>query len=753
MPKSQKKRIASYNKSKARGKRFRDKQKEKVANNDAEAIKKHNTQKVKRASLMKERRQRIKAKVNMIKDTVNPCEEDEIFVLSLMGDEIHHNEYMRKQRKLKKQQQNPQNNSPKAQNTVYPVPNSDTDSKFDNVQNEVKLSGATELEHDDQDEVYLTEMIGVMNTPLNAGISKDDSKKRLKECQKNMSPVTKHVESATEFAKVAEETNITRVKNSLIVNAEVEQHKEFEIETEQHTISTRIVTEIVNESKKQIKQIVNNTTDIVELANQVVKSAKASNLPESEDEYEWDGNLMPSNDLYGIVPGQILPNTNQISMETKKHCTNPEYDNNFKCNVNTNDNNENLKYATQFSNAESFVEENSFKDNLIEKCNTKHNISQVIIKKEDNEQLDNNNLSIRVENNNNSQSNEEEKIHYTFTELFPPTHHNFTKKNPYHTQSCDNHTSSSYYNRSRSNQRSQYNKHYHSQYDGSSYYQGRGCGSGRRYYSGRGRSGQGFNSRRGTRIPDHQQVYLKQFKVHDSNCNCVTKHRFCQNNSKLYLGKQSLLAFPKMHKNQENLPYVHLIPDGNELTFELEQNLFDRFKERFPNSKISNAECRLKFTKDINSKEHAQNAFVYFYAKKDVKIKDLIEIANKAKLRKHGHLRHDHCKELSLVDMSFNNGDLTVSWGHHIVECTQNVSNEYLTNCMVMKTVHTRTQVINFDLPGGKRRLGENSMKCVIRELEEETSLSIDIKSFKNAIVHKKISEVNIYYYVDVDKI
>ena len=208
MPKSQKKRIASYNKSKARGKRFRDKQKEKVANNDAEAIKKHNTQKVKRASLMKERRQRIKAKVNMIKDTVNPCEEDEIFVLSLMGDEIHHNEYMRKQRKLKKQQQNPQNNSPKAQNTVYPVPNSDTDSKFDNVQNEVKLSGATELEHDDQDEVYLTEMIGVMNKPLNAGNSNDDSKKRLKECQKNMSPVTKHVESATEFAKVAEETNI-----------------------------------------------------------------------------------------------------------------------------------------------------------------------------------------------------------------------------------------------------------------------------------------------------------------------------------------------------------------------------------------------------------------------------------------------------------------------------------------------------------------------------------------------------------------
>ena len=47
----------------------------------------------------------------------------------------------------------------------------------------------------------------------------------------------------------------------------------------------------------------------------------------------------------------------------------------------------------------------------------------------------------------------------------------------------------------------------------------------------------------------------------------------------------------------------------------------------------------------------------------------------------------------------------------------------------------------------------QECMKCVIRELEEETFLSIDIKSFENAIVHKKISEVNIYYYVDVDKI
>ena len=110
MPKSQKARIASYKKSKARGKRFRENQKKQISNNDTEAVTKHNSKKLNKALYMKERRQLIKAKVNQIKESVNPSEEDELFVLTVMGDEFHHNEHMRKQRYLKKQQQNKQKN-------------------------------------------------------------------------------------------------------------------------------------------------------------------------------------------------------------------------------------------------------------------------------------------------------------------------------------------------------------------------------------------------------------------------------------------------------------------------------------------------------------------------------------------------------------------------------------------------------------------------------------------------------------------
>ena len=59
--------------------------------------------------------------------------------------------------------------------------------------------------------------------------------------------------------------------------------------------------------------------------------------------------------------------------------------------------------------------------------------------------------------------------------------------------------------------------------------------------------------------------------------------------------------------------------------------------------------------------------------------------------------------------------------------------------------------VTTYDLPGGKRKLGESTVDCAIRETKEETSLNLTKENLK---VNKRyLNEVNCFYFIDANDI
>ena len=77
---------------------------------------------------------------------------------------------------------------------------------------------------------------------------------------------------------------------------------------------------------------------------------------------------------------------------------------------------------------------------------------------------------------------------------------------------------------------------------------------------------------------------------------------------------------------------------------------------------------------------------------------------------------------------------------------------------MVMNTYNRLTGNIDFDIPGGKRRLGESSFDCAIRETEEETSLVLTRDILNNATVtvypgKTEDEKVNVYYFINADNV
>ena len=55
----------------------------------------------------------------------------------------------------------------------------------------------------------------------------------------------------------------------------------------------------------------------------------------------------------------------------------------------------------------------------------------------------------------------------------------------------------------------------------------------------------------------------------------------------------------------------------------------------------------------------------------------------------------------------------------------------------------------NLEIPGGKRRLGESTYQCAMRETEEETSISSEFYSSIEYNKHfKAFDHVNKYYMV-----
>ena len=88
------------------------------------------------------------------------------------------------------------------------------------------------------------------------------------------------------------------------------------------------------------------------------------------------------------------------------------------------------------------------------------------------------------------------------------------------------------------------------------------------------------------------------------------------------------------------------------------------------------------------------------------------------------------------VDKSDNAPTLEIKFGHHLKSILKlldrnkedrDVSNKYIFTMIRKKTKNdTNITVLDIDLPGGKRHLGETSFECAVRETEEETSLKIN---------------------------
>ena len=163
----------------------------------------------------------------------------------------------------------------------------------------------------------------------------------------------------------------------------------------------------------------------------------------------------------------------------------------------------------------------------------------------------------------------------------------------------------------------------------------------------------------------------------------------------------------------------------------------------YPGAKISNAYCRL--TNSIQTR----NGFVVISSKTKKPILDLIQKANDAKKNK-DKLHHDHCDELTCQEIFSHYWKRENAFGPHMRqvfddECRKDVYRYVL--AMVTTLDGTKT----YDFPGGKRKLGENTIDCAIRETEEETSLLLTKKNLQ--VKKRLLNEVNCFFLIDAQDI
>ena len=57
---------------------------------------------------------------------------------------------------------------------------------------------------------------------------------------------------------------------------------------------------------------------------------------------------------------------------------------------------------------------------------------------------------------------------------------------------------------------------------------------------------------------------------------------------------------------------------------------------------------------------------------------------------------------------------------------------------------------VKFDIAGGKRHLGEASVACAKRELEEETHITLDADLYNGAAIYNDDDQTGTYYYIDI---
>ena len=285
----------------------------------------------------------------------------------------------------------------------------------------------------------------------------------------------------------------------------------------------------------------------------------------------------------------------------------------------------------------------------------------------------------------------------------------------------------------------------------------------------------------------------KCYLIHATNCHCGRMKEYMK-----YLNIQNLRGFlvvqdnakekpnyavsprfPNMIKNSYHFAtYCDILKVTNVDTLLLQEKLlFDSINpQNDPGFKFRMAECLLK---NIN------NGFMIFYGKEKKNIVEFIDFAKQQQIKKVS-LHHDHAQylmpwKLANYEVTFerikNNSENTVGdicksssrklkntikysiiLDHHLVNFIKNY--ESANDCiiktddwiMVMVNVVISSEKeceFNLEIPGGKRRLGESTYQCAMRETEEETSISSEFYSSIEYNKHSKaIHHVNKYYMV-----
>ena len=242
-----------------------------------------------------------------------------------------------------------------------------------------------------------------------------------------------------------------------------------------------------------------------------------------------------------------------------------------------------------------------------------------------------------------------------------------------------------------------------------------------------------------TNKPRAVEKRIVKFKVHVANCKCPQRRhyvKYCWHQE----DKAGLVAIPNLANSEiNNRPTLTHYPDNGRYygaTLLDEKALYQKFsnpnfQKKFPNSKISFAKCGLV-------KQFRRNSMVIITSPKKEIIELIISQANSMKSIKiaENNLHHDHCDQLHCKRREFLNtiDENDPSLGNHLryVVKEKNRINfsiyHYflMTEKVVVNADGTRHSI--FNIPGGKRRLGEDSHDCAVRETFEEISFLIDFE-------------------------
>ena len=89
-----------------------------------------------------------------------------------------------------------------------------------------------------------------------------------------------------------------------------------------------------------------------------------------------------------------------------------------------------------------------------------------------------------------------------------------------------------------------------------------------------------------------------------------------------------------------------------------------------------------------------------------------------------------------------------VSIGHHLHSVLEIMRRQKMKEMFVMVLVEVRSSEFRLDLPGGKRRLGEDTFKCAIRETEEESSLDVNSLQYEK---NEYTDQANSYFFINTN--